>query len=429
MTSHSAKPLAIITYSIAGLGHLRVATALSQAAPPELDSLVLSSGDSWLSAGHGIMSNSRLLRTVFEFMQYGIPEKIVTILIKHYVRLFSSQAKNQIISIVKSQPSFPSELILVGTHFMLTEQLSFQKQDLSRKLGIPVKIYLQVTDDTIQPIWYIRGVDRMIVPSPHVADSFKTYADNHHLPLIPISICPYPVSPRLTETLTPKNIAHRTSEYTSSTSLEIAIPLSGATVGADFLAQLASQLPAGFHSTFIAKTSSSLASIKSLTSHNPQVSLIETDTSSATINAYEQYYQDHVVGAEITKPSEQAFKVLAPHSRVGGSILFFVHPVGRQEYENLTFLTRYHFIPTSVEHQTLYHLAATHGELSTSLLQEASNWRGLQLPSDSREAANFIVWSRESGLLTAMGDTLPREPELQPDGAARFWQAVLTSQE
>lgn len=421
MVASGKKPFIVITYSLAGLGHLRVARALAAALPPGHDFAVLPGSESILSRAHGVMSNNPVLRNLFEFLQKCGPEVVINGLLRSLVRATSRQAKDELISLVKKQAALPSELAIVCTHFMLAEQLTYQKSALSRALNIPVKIYLQVTDDTVQNIWYIPGVDRLVVPSPHVANHFKNYAATHHLPEIPISVCPYPVSPLLTTTLTPDELSVRRAQYEGRGVLSLLAPLSGATVGLDYLAELAVSLQdQSVHFTFVGQASPRLKSLERL-----PVELLKAETAEGAVTAYDTYYREHVVGAEITKPSEQAFKALIPTDRVGGSILLFARPVGLQEYENFRYLEHYHFIPTLPVHRELYDLAKTHTSLPAKFPSLAAPWRGLRLPTDPALAATFIAWARTSGLLSLMGTEVPTAPELSSDGAKLFWQHIL----
>jgi hypothetical protein len=196
-------------------------------------------------------------------------------------------------------------------------------------------------------------------------------------------------------------------------------------VGVDYLSSVIRLLPEdNFHLTFVGQASPALRPLQAMVRERPSITLLKAGTSQATIDEYEKYYAAHVVGAEITKPSEQAFKVLAPHDRVGGNILLFARPVDLQEYENLAYLTRYHLIPTPEQHQKLYQHAKSDSVPTKELQTTASGWRGLRLSEDPLVAAKFIIWCRKH-LFAHMGSTQPKEAELQPDGAACFWQTVL----
>ena len=112
----------------------------------------------------------------------------------------------------------------------------------------------------------------------------------------------------------------------------------------------------------------------------------------------------------------------------------FTTPIGRQEYDNLFFLKRHHLIPREHEHAYLWECAQHAKDLQNGegkdLLVEAASWRGLRLPEETRETAEFIWWCFKVGILVRMmnGESphLPdrHKQELGDKGVKLFWAEV-----
>ncbi|MCX8009225.1 MAG: hypothetical protein N3A54_06040, partial [Patescibacteria group bacterium] len=155
--------------------------------------------------------------------------------------------------------------------------------------------------------------------------------------------------------------------------------------------------------------------------------LYESYSDRQVVELYEEAYQETVLLAEITKPSEQAFKaIISPHKR-GGAILFFTEPVGRQEYDNLAFLRRHNLIPTEEENKKLYDVLKIHKQqLPPEWSEQLSHWRALQLPNDPLQAATFIARLHQTAGFTSMiqCDIPKTSPELADTGTHQFWQTV-----
>lgn len=424
------RPLVILTSAIAGLGHLRVTRALEDALPPSATHIFLPAGDTWLTHFHNVMSNHAPLRHAFESIQdTPFLEDWFTWLARVGVHLSSAKVIRQIVAAVKQAGGSPTEIIIACSHFMLAEAVGYRKLELEAALNLPVRLAVQVTDDTTQHIWCVPGTDLLITPSSHSARGLATYLENHHLPSIPMIILPYPIAPLFGEVLAGHSFAHRLSQYRGTLPVEVVIPISGAAVGLPFLTSLASSLSRStqpvFHLHLVGENSPRLQRGTEALTHLRGMSFIKASSDNATISAYNRLYRQHVIGLEITKPSEQSFKVLAGRGQVGGSILFFTSPVGRQEYENLAYLVRNRFIPSPRDRNTLFSLARYHAAIPAEMLAQAKFWRGIQLPPDPVTASAFIAWCVTSGLCLKMGTVARREPSLQPTGAREFWDVVL----
>ena len=146
------------------------------------------------------------------------------------------------------------------------------------------------------------------------------------------------------------------------------------------------------------------------------------------VSQYDAIYQETQILLEVTKPSEQAFKALLKPNQVGGSILLFSEPIGRQEYDNLAFLERHHLIPTASEHKYLWKMAKTNKEIKPELISHAREWRGLILPLHSKDAADFIWWCFGQQLFASMLKYRERENfdkrEIDDNGVEIFWKEI-----
>jgi hypothetical protein len=147
------------------------------------------------------------------------------------------------------------------------------------------------------------------------------------------------------------------------------------------------------------------------------------------VEAYEELYMNDVIGLEVTKPSEQAFKALFTPKQRGGSLLMFSDPVGRQEDDNVRFLRRHRLLPSLEVQEQLNELFATGKKLlvTKEMLLEARRWRGLMLPLEGVIAGVAIQLLRETGIFSAMNDFagfVKGHTELTSEGVRRMWELV-----
>ncbi|HCW31427.1 TPA: hypothetical protein DGD59_01715, partial [Candidatus Collierbacteria bacterium] len=191
-----------------------------------------------------------------------------------------------------------------------------------------------------------------------------------------------------------------------------AVPISGAAVGQTFIANLIKVMLAKskrFHFWVLVRKAVYTEMFLSKLSKLPGVHLITGKNDNEMISLYELLYEDNLIHLEITKPSEQAFKAILPPSLIGGSLLLFTSPVGRQEYENIEFLKRQDLM------------------LGAKKLTP----RAIRLPDDPKLASDFIMWGVDSGLFLKMSsekyefsDETIKSGEVGPDGAYKFWEVV-----
>ncbi len=401
----------IFTYAPAGLGHLRVTDALVDSRPEKTPYVLLGSIDRFMTWIHRFTSINPVGKFIFLKSQYGLAEDIFTNLYRSFLTLNSGAIYKQLLNIIERSPG-RDEIWIVATHFGMAHQIGAIKEQLIKETGRVVRLIVQVTDDTSQHIWVVRGADLTFTPSKLVKQKFEGYARLKEIPFV-CEVIPYPLSSTLIKPL-PKRLGNRHLSLASgSGTIRIAVPISGAAVGLNFLFTLVKEL-GGLSKRFefwvlVRKspfTEVFRASIKLL----PRVNLLVGKNDAEMIALYEMLYNENLIHLEVTKPSEQAFKAILTPKFVGGSVLLLTAPVGRQEVENMEFLER-------------------HGLLS--MAGSITYPRAIKLSQKPEEAADFIFWALESGLLARMTadkfrfsvDTLS-SGEIGADGARQFWKKV-----
>ncbi len=402
-----SKPLVVFTYAPAGLGHIRVSDALMDALPSEFDSVVFSPSNRSIEVLHRFGSLNIFARRVMEWFQNGTPEKIFT---KYYRKFLKNRTDGlllEFISLVKSQKNTPETIIIVSTHFSLAHQLGRIKEELAKSLNAEIKLVVQITDDSPQSIWYVDSADLIIAPSEKTANILKKYGTKENLSQVPFKVLPYPVIPLFSRQLSDQKILFRQEQYNpdSFVPINIVIPISGAAVGMNFFIQTMEKihlLSNRFVFFVICRKAPFTQKFINNIQNKSYVNLFVSEKYQDVVHMYNNIYLKNVISAEITKPSEQAFKALLDNDSVGGSFLFFANPVGRQEYDNLKFLKK-------------------NGLLS-------SNPRGIILPKDPDKSSKFIYELYQNGfLLKAFKKFKPvkNKPEIDDDGATLFWQTVI----
>jgi len=414
----------IFTYAPAGLGHLRVTDALYHGLPKGITPLLLGSQDKSITYLHRLTSVSPLGRSIGEWFQSGLPERLFTCLYSRFLTLNSNLLFQQMLTLLDQRYVAPKKVIIVATHFALAHQLASIKDKLALARKIKIYLVVQVTDDSPQSIWYVPQADLIFVPSSRTREDLLTFARKNRLRETQIEVIPYPLSPRLTSTLSAASYQERVKQMSleGKTDIQVAIPISGAAVGLDFTASLLEALHS-LSSRFIFHIISKKASFTKSFIQKIEGKQFATVFSSVhdreVVDAYEKLYQEKVIALEITKPSEQAFKALLAPIQVGGTILLFSAPVGRQEYDNLEFLTRKGLVPFSWENEKLWE--KTSDAAGNKKIQQ---FRGFCLPPDPLKSAKFIFWCLKTGIFARMMQT---SNELGADGVDQFWQKVCQS--
>lgn len=431
----SADPLAdksltiVLAYAPAGLGHLRVTDALRHGLPNDAEPILLPSEGESIRVFHRFTSIHPAAKFVMEWFQHGSQEAVFTRFYRRFLRSDVKKMKRQLLTILKQRVELPEKLVIVASHFGIAHQVGMIKKQLAREGGVKVYLIVQVTDDSPQKIWYVPGADLIVVPSEETRASLLAYGKQEGLPPVEIVVHPYPVSLRLGEKIDQTARLNRRQQLESNSDepLQIAVPVSGAAVGISALLNLMRLLHKAMRrvsfQVVVKKTIYTNAFWHSL-SHTPFATVYSSHSDRQIVELYETAYSQSNISLEITKPSEQAFKALYSPSQLGGAILLFLPPVGRQEYDNLEFLRRHGLIPNSLEQeQLLQHLLPESDRIR--------HWRGLILPPQPAEAVKYIKWAVEVGLLAAMDSSTHTielnesdQVELATDGVRQFWDEV-----
>ena len=322
----------------------------------------------------------------------------------------------------------------MARHFGVANKLAAIKEKLEKELKVKVILAVCVTDDSPQHIWYVAGADVIFVPSLNTKLELVKYAARNNLTAVDIQVLPYPVSPLLAKPLASASFANRQrqTDERSQATIHVAVPISGAAVGTLFTRDLIDELYQRSHRfTFhvICKSVPFTERFIHDMLKRPFVKLYVSTHDREVVSQYELLYKRETIGFEITKPSEQAFKALLSTTSAGGSLLLFSKPVGRQEYDNINFLTRHRLIPTKKQQDML--VKAVQAENIRKLHQHKNMfaWRSLLLPDHPKEAAVFFLRCLQAGIFTSMlshNEANMRVPnsEVRSDGVNIFWKKV-----
>lgn len=430
----------ILAYAPAGLGHLRVTDALRHGLPHEAQPILLPAREESIRVIHRLTSVHPVLKKLMEWAQHGKPEALVTRFYRRMLLSDAGQMEEQLYEIYKQRVDVPQAMLLVASHFGIAHQVGRIKNRLEKRIGVRIILVVQVTDDSPQSIWYVPGADLICVPSEKTKDILMGYGKNAHLPPVNFQVLPYPVSLNLAEDLNSANRKFRQLQMRveSEVPIHVVIPVSGAAVGTTYASMLARELrrkSKRFHFHLVAKRNVFTDMFVRQMEQKGYVQTYASHSDRQIVELYETAYSQAVIGFEVTKPSEQAFKALLCARQRGGSVLLFTDPVGRQEYDNLSFLRRHLLIPTGEEQDMLFEMAGADQELSNAqqerLFPRAATWRGVRIPSDPKKAAQFVWWCLKTNLFAKMHEcyTCPRgddlcEHELGSDGVMKFWEEV-----
>ena len=433
----------VLAYSPAGLGHLRVTDALYRGMPSSVVPTLLGSQDKNITTLHRLTSLHPLLRSLFEWGQsQGTQQYFFTYLYRVTLTWGTKLLYKQIVTLIEQRVERPKTLLFIATHFGLAHQIAVLKEKIMSEQKVKIVLAVIVTDDSPQFIWYVPGADFIFVPSFYTKKQLQKYARESKLGKANIMVNPYPLNLALAKELSDHRWEERLSQFSEKEQrhIHIIFPVSGAAVGMPFFVKLIDSLYQKcprfvFH--IVAKTSLyTLPYLNELMSR-PYVEIHLGSSDREVVNIYDKVYQQHTIAIEITKPSEQAFKALINVNRVGGSLLLFAEPVGRQEVDNLNFLVRHGLIPNVTEQRKLWRLA-DHGHKfnDKECLEKIKNWRGVVLPHHSERSTNFIWWCYREGLLKTMVSHIRKvsfakenQGEVDPHGVETFWETMAKAVE
>ncbi|MEX1052555.1 MAG: hypothetical protein WEC80_01765 [Patescibacteria group bacterium] len=430
------KTLIIFTYANVGFGHLRVTDAISQELKNNSNYIFLRGEDKVVSFFHRITSIHPALRIMFEWLQNGKAEDVLTFFYKTILFLTSGKLEKKLKIVIKQTKKPIKKVIIIATHFSLAHQIARVRKALEREMDIQLFLIVQVTDDSPQHMWFVKDADLIFVPSEYTKKGLESYGKKDNQKLLNIKVLPYPVSETLTKSLTTDKYKKKLFQYdlNSEESIRMIIPISGAAVGMKYFINFIDSL---FKSSqrfkihiILKRTPYTQFFIKSL-KNKKQITLKAYKQDTKVIDAYENIYKKFTFGFEITKPSEQAFKALVDTSSLGGPILLFTKPVGRQEYDNLRFLRRNKLIPSKNDQKYLQDAFLKDLKLDSKILNKAKYWRGLRLFEDPNKSVKLILWCLKQGVFKQMGnfrqDSISKNSlkfEIRPDGVHKFWEEV-----
>lgn len=437
MASLPPDTLVVFAYAQAGLGHMRVADALYDGLPVGSRAILLSSRDRRITYLHRFTSSHPLLRLLLEFFQNGRPEELFTRVFRTVIARDNQIARQELTQILHQEPKAPKTILIVATHFGLALQFAAMKDEFAKAHGVRVVLVVIVTDDSAQKVWAVPGADLIFCPSSTTKNALEAY----HRTIDPTGTTgyiasPYMITPSFALAISRSASLSRVSacDPSSGAPISIAVPVSGAAVQLGFLLRMIRELSGmsdRFHFEVVSKESRFTSMFLRELSREAQVRVHTAMWDRMIIEQYEALYRNVVITAEITKPSEQAFKALLTPRQVGGSILLFSEPIGRQERDNLKFLSRHDLVPSTEEQELLWELSEKCIKLSlsphTQLLEKAKHWRALRLPANPREGVRFIAWTLKEGIWQTMASftSFPRDPGLHSDGVARFWKRMV----
>ncbi len=420
----------VLATAPAGLGHLRVTDALYHGLPEGTRALILGSQDKSLKLFHNFVSIHPFTRLVFEWCQYGWREDVFTTIYRAWLRSHTRILEEQLLTILaqpfdsaqdrhpeppKTLPAGRQVILAIATHMGLAQQFGAIKDSFSKKYNVRMIVVVVVTDDAPLKIWAAGGADLIFVPSQRTKKRLEAYHKQQRFAPADYIVVPYMVHPGLGKPLSKEAYEDRKDQLDPSgkSTINIAIPVSGAAVQMDFFERymdaLEEQLSrARFH--IVSKDMLSTRRFLSRVRTKATVSVFSSASDREVVDRYERLYRQHTIALELTKPSEQAFKALVDPTKRGGSILLLTDPVGRQEWDNLNFLERHGLL----------------GNIRSLRKEEARRWRALRLPSDPVAAANFTLWCLHHGIFSAMADFrgFRHHPELASNGVNIFWKQV-----
>lgn len=430
----------VFAYAPAGLGHLRVTDALYDGMPKGTTTpILLGSQDEAIRAQHRLVSVHPVFQFIFEWTQQGPQQFFITALYRFFLRVHTKTVRQQMITLLDQRLTPPRTVLIVATHFGMAHQLGKLKAKLQSELNIRIILIVQVTDDSPQHIWYVPEADLTFVPSERTKRRLLSYGKLMLFKPIEIVVNSYPLSPNLE--IEKDNIIEERLEQLNPNKeipIHVTFPISGAGVGLPYLINLSDFLAwksPRFVFHVISRLTYYTETLIGRISKRPYMQLLVSGTDHEVVKIFEKVNQKQTIALEVTKPSEQAFKALLNPTQVGGAILLFMKPVGLQERDNLDFLRRHDLIPSVAQTKKLWDSARSHKKLTDAegreLYEKAHVWRGIELPLNPSDAADFVWWCMKSEIFLQMvnccvvpGTTDSHPEELSPRGVASFWMKI-----
>lgn len=425
--------MVLITTSPAGLGHVRVTEALIRGLPEGVRAEILGIEDKRIQFLHRISSINRSLRRIVEFMQNNsFFEGLYVSLYRTLIRRDTGEIYLTISNLVRRRRPKPKVLLIISTHFSLAHKIAEVKIKLAKELNLCVVFCVVVTDDSPQKIWGVYGADYIVVPSQETRFKLIEYFNSLNVLLPNILVSAYPISPIFSALLDETELKTRKKQLKKlgGGKMKIIIPISGAAVQLSYFKDLVNYLNRKKRAdvTIISRDSEYTKEFLAWCQAVPSVAVVADKFDKDVVLSYEKEIENNIFSIEITKPSEQTFKALCRPDQKGGVILLFSQPVGRQENDNLRFLTKHGLLPNDSDRTALERLFYSNNKdgIDTGLLERASRWRGLILPPRGDIAGRAILRLRKTGVLDSMVnfDGFPESKELRSNGVKVFWRKI-----
>jgi hypothetical protein len=415
-----------------GLGHIRVTEALKSELNSTIHTETIGIMNPTSQFLYRIVSQNMVTRWCMEFLQTNpIGERVVAWFYTKKLRTRTRPIRLYLQTVIQKRKTKPKTVVVVATHFALAHQIAACKRRIERKLSINIILAVVVTDDSPQIMWAVRGADCIFVPSNYCKKGIKKELGNR-IGSTKVIVSPYPLSKVLQENLSEVQIAKRQEQVDpdSNKRLQILIPISGAAIGLSYFQSLIPEVTKkkDIFCTVISRDSSYTKNFLNWCERQKRIHVLKSTSDHNVVLAYEKQMKTKVFAVEITKPSEQAFKALLNPNQRGGVILLFSKPVGRQEYDNISFLKRHGLMPNDSDEKKLAQLFYFNqtSKIDPKFLERARNWRGIEIPWIGVEGGVAIVRLYETGVLKAMGEfqNSSTELEVQGNGSSLFWERL-----
>ena len=422
--------MVVITTSTAGLGHKRVSSALGQGLPHLVRQETLGADDHRMQFLHRVASLNRVLRWIIEtFQNTPFLDGFFALRYGRWLRKHSRDIKERLRDLIERRGQLPKVVLVVCTHFGLAHTLAEVKKSLSEELNTKIVVTVIVTDDSPQKIWAVYGADHIFVHSPSTKNKLLEFFNEKKLEPIPeVVVNPYPVSLHLGQKLDKEEFKEKLAQVSSDkTPIRIMLPISGAAVQLSYLRKMVESLCVDSFAavTIVTRESKNTGRFIEWAQDYPNIDVIAKTDDRDVVEEYEEEFLRKIYSLEVTKPSEQAFKtLLAPELR-GGVIMLFSAPVGRQEDDNVRFMTRHGLLPNKEDAKVIKNICDKKKQTITpEFLKRASSWRGILLPREGKAAAGLVRCLQRLGVFSAMMDFsgYGDHDELTNDGVAQIWE-------
>jgi hypothetical protein len=368
-----------------------------------------------------------------EWIQRGAPQDIFTFYYRRCLRLKIYNLYQQITILLDQYLETPEKVIIITTNFNLAQQLGAIKDQLEENKKTKIFLVIQVTDASPQHIWMVPEADLILVPNQRTKENLELYRSKKQFKPVKIEVSAYPLNRALVKNFSTEEFTSKQIQLDPRAKFRVNLLLSipGSAVDLKYYSELIFFLkdsPIIFQTFVVSRYSSYTKKFNLSLVNEDFIQIYPGQTDQQTVADYLRLYLSEVISLEITKPTEQSFKVLLDPVQRGGVIMLFDKPIGTQERDNLEFMRSHDLIPDEQVQEKLWKLAESDQPPSEEILNRASFWRGIQLPENAKNAANFINWLYYQEVFLRM---LRYKPNLENDrqevnslGSDLFWRKM-----